>query len=382
MDRKWVILGSWLLLFLMMAVSLAAAADFVGSAKCKVCHQKQYKEWQGTYHSKMVQDAKADPKAIVGDFSAPMPDTIPYKPKKDEVMFTSGSKWKQRYVFVKDGEWYVFPAQWNVATKKWVPYNPKKWDATKWSLECAGCHHTGFNPDSKKPVKDSYADISIGCEACHGPGSDHLKSKKEDKKKTIVNPKNLSADKEAVVCGQCHNRGHSAKRKELHYAWGYKVGEDLNQYFESTPLSDMAWFWPNGNAKGHREQYIDWKNTTHAQKGVTCTKCHNPHSSARNNMLRDENNALCASCHKNVDIVKHSHHAAGKGPKLCIDCHMALVATTAEKWDEHSHTFKVIPPSETIKQGGLDKQLNSCNACHKDKTPEWAQTAFDKWYKK
>ena len=48
---------------------------------------------------------------------------------------------------------------------------------------------------------------------------------------------------------------------------------------------------------------------------------------------------------------------------------MPKTAQTAVKtgealYDISSHRFKVVSPAETIKHGGLDKQPNSCNACH------------------
>jgi hypothetical protein len=43
---------------------------------------------------------------------------------------------------------------------------------------------------------------------------------------------------------------------------------------------------------------------------------------------------------------------------------MNAVKTGPSRYDIASHTFRVVSPAETIKQGGLEKQPNSCNACH------------------
>ncbi len=34
--------------------------QYVGSDKCKSCHQKQYYSWRTTMHSRMTQDVKAN----------------------------------------------------------------------------------------------------------------------------------------------------------------------------------------------------------------------------------------------------------------------------------------------------------------------------------
>ena len=49
-------------------------ASYVGSLKCKECHEEYYDSWKSSYHSKMIQSVKADFKAIVGDFSSLPPD--------------------------------------------------------------------------------------------------------------------------------------------------------------------------------------------------------------------------------------------------------------------------------------------------------------------
>jgi hypothetical protein len=58
--------------------------------------------------------------------------------------------------------------------------------------DCIKCHTTGYNPKD-----NSYVDKNTTCEACHGPGSLHMKAKKADKKKTI---KRIPDG-----CVRCHN---------------------------------------------------------------------------------------------------------------------------------------------------------------------------------
>ena len=70
----------------------------------------------------VVADPKVHPEAIIPDFSKPDP-LLTFK--KEDVAFTYGSKWKQRY-FTKIGDdYYVFPAQWDVLGKVWRAYYAK-----------------------------------------------------------------------------------------------------------------------------------------------------------------------------------------------------------------------------------------------------------------
>ena len=83
---------------------LEPTTTFVGSSACRACHQAIYDRWQTTLMANVVQDPKQHPKAIVADFSTPNP-LVTFKP--EDVDFTYGTKWKQRY-FQKVGDDY-FP---------------------------------------------------------------------------------------------------------------------------------------------------------------------------------------------------------------------------------------------------------------------------------
>ena len=52
------------------------------------------------------------------------------------------------------------------------------------------------------------AEFGIACEACHGPGAEHIafhKSMARDQEvDPIVNPAKLTHERSTEVCGQCH----------------------------------------------------------------------------------------------------------------------------------------------------------------------------------
>src|SRR5450830_1313602 len=97
-----------------------ATKTFVGSPACRDCHQAIYDRWQTTLMANVVQDPKQHPKAIVGDFSTPNP-LVTFKP--EDVDFTYGTKWKQRYCKKQGDDYFVFPAQWDVRNKVWRAYH-------------------------------------------------------------------------------------------------------------------------------------------------------------------------------------------------------------------------------------------------------------------
>ena len=345
---------------------------YVGSEQCQKCHQKIYKEWRQTLHSQMAKDVKKDPNAIIGDFKSPSKIRTF---QRNQVLYTIGNQWKQRYITKKGNELYILPAQYNLETGRWVPYHPNNWDERPWLKNCGKCHVTGLDYD-----KRTFSEPAVGCEACHGPGEKHINAKDNlEYGRTIVNPANLSVGLQVQVCGQCHTRGKDPSGKHG-YPKDYRPGMSLvNLYNPVTPATDKKRFWPNGHSKSHHQQYLDWSNSAHAKEGVTCISCHTVHSTgaATRYQTRLPGDKLCLNCHAMSANPTRSHklHDSGK----CVACHMAKIVKSAESGDLHDHTFKVITPAETIKYGGLKKQPNSCNYCHyhANHKPEKLQKALD-----
>jgi hypothetical protein len=72
----------------------------------------------------------------------------------------------------------------------------------------------------------------------------------------------------------------------------------------------------------------------------------------------------CFQCHELVNKnLGHSIHSFAN----CVGCHMPRIAKSAESGDIHSHVFKTLLPSDTIKNPDIP---NSCQACHKHKNDD------------
>ncbi|MBI5057481.1 MAG: hypothetical protein HZB61_12785 [Nitrospirae bacterium] len=383
-------------------------AEYVGSMRCKDCHWEKYDTWKNTLHSKFIQPSSEN--IILGDFQRNNKLTVAVTKKspkdagrevttvmhkKDGKFFvrTVGPDWdphdyeiinvigmgrRQNYITkFPNGEMHVLPVEWDIKNETWVinggltnnyPGDGNYWsDKGKiWQFKCAGCHVTGIKIEYDK-VKDSFdtkwADLGIACEACHGPGSNHVLAASvyfEGEKDTIINPAKLPWRLRAMVCGQCHNSGTSiasiSPSKEgfparYSYPYGYKAGEALYLYYDNE----------KDGGRRHHQQYNEWQDSEHAKTGVMCTNCHNVHQKedlkvAMTKMTAD---SLCIDCHKTLQRrAAHRIHTFGS----CVACHMP---NTIEH--EHSHTFNFISPELSIRAGGVDKQPNSCSGCHHHK---------------
>ena len=156
-----------------------------------------------TQHSRMIQDAQQnrdvlvteiDEKVIREDLAKleaklKVPSAEIYVPKEEEILYTIGSQWKQRFIVKKDDTLFISPIQYNVETDRWVNYHENDWDNRPWLLKCGGCHVTGTNLE-----KQAFTEPGVACESCHGKGSWHAALPKTavfEKRQTIVNPAKL-----------------------------------------------------------------------------------------------------------------------------------------------------------------------------------------------
>ena len=354
---------------------------FVGSDTCKRCHLEHYDSWKMTMHSRMTQDAQKnrdviitpiDEKRIREDLAKlekklKVPSAQIYVPKEEEILYTIGSQWKQRYIVDKEGELYISPIQYNADTDRWVNYHEQDWDKRPWLKKCGGCHATGVDLEKK-----NFSELGVSCESCHGMGSWHSALPKTavfEKRQTIINPAKLTMGVAVQICGSCHNRGKATQHKGAGWPVGYKPGKALEAYYKSTSFAagDVKHVYANEFSKGHHQQYIDWQQSKHASEGVTCTSCHYVHQvgvpPTRSQTL-SAGSKQCFQCHVQTNQnLAHSIHSFAN----CIGCHMPRIAKSAESGDIHSHVFVTLLPTDTLNN---PKIPNSCQTCHHHKNQD------------
>ena len=363
---------------------------YVGSDTCKMCHLEHYDSWKMTQHSRMIQDARENQDVIITEIDEKrirtdlaklekklkVPSGEVYIPKVDEILYTIGSQWKQRFIVRKDETLFISPIQYNVETDRWVNYHEGDWDKRPWLLKCGGCHTTGVDLE-----KQTFNEPGVSCEACHGRGSWHAALPKTavfEKRQTIVNPAKLPLGVAQQICGSCHNRGKAKKMKGAGWPVGYEPGKSLSAFYESTSYAggNKKHLYSNEFSKGHHQQHIDWAQSPHAKEGVTCTSCHYVHQIGippTRSQTNKAGSAQCAECHTMANSVgAHSIHSFSN----CVGCHMPRIAKSAEIGDIRSHTFIALLPKETIADPTIP---NSCTTCHRHKDADLhkLQEAYD-----
>jgi hypothetical protein len=300
----------------------AQPKQYVGSDTCKMCHLEHYDSWQMTLHSRMLQNAEKNQDAIIVPIDekqiredlAKLEDKLKvpsdqiYVPQIQEIKYTIGSQWKQRFLVENNGDLFIAPIQYNSETHRWVNYHENDWEKRPWLLKCGGCHATGVDLEKK-----TFVEPGVGCEACHGRGSWHAALPKTavfEKRQTIVNPAKLTMGVAVQICGSCHNRGKATQMKGAGWPVGYEPGKSLEAFYRSTSYEagDVKHVYANEFSKGHHQQYIDWQQSQHYKEGVTCTSCHYVHQ---------------------LGIAPTRSQTVGAGSQQCFECHQILNKTTA-----------------------------------------------------
>lgn len=391
MKRGWIKLG----LTAVLAFGLASCGSkeptakeilsepktYIGSEQCKVCHLEHYDSWKMTLHSRTLQDVTVNRDALITDIDPQViradlkkrekglkvPVDEVYIPKAEEIKYTQGVQWKQRFLVEKNGKLYIAPLEYNAWGHEWTNYREADWDKRPWIEKCGGCHSTGADLE-----KGTFSEPGVGCEACHGPGSHHVALPKTavfEKRMTVVNPSKLPAGIRTQTCGGCHGSGGSTKMDRVDWPVGFKPGRALGHYQKEALREgeDFKAFYADKSMDRHHRQYNDWRESVHAQKGVSCTSCHYVHQLGlppTQFQTVGAGSGQCLSCHTgNINKYAHAIHSFSN----CVGCHMPRIMMSVESGPALRHTFKLMSPEESLKAGGVDKVPNSCSSCHHHK---------------
>jgi predicted CXXCH cytochrome family protein len=437
----------------------------VTSETCLKCHPAHYASWHRTYHRTMTREATPD--YVKGDFNDatfsfqgitsrmtregnsyfmetldPGDRSNPLgaaRLRKFKVERLVGSHWFQECMF-KDGKgrYWRLPLSYHLVEKRWIhtngaflaPDTDDFWSkSTIWNDSCVFCHNT-------KPVKGplfdfwgaggghrwagyqtEVAELGIACEACHGPGKEHIRVNQNPARRyaiqeagtgdpTIVNPRRLSVPRADDICAHCHGalvpRAETWDRATL--ADPYNAGEDLRRfnfffwseaeqalyYQRKQPEADQPMkpgpldgrFWGDGTPLTTALEYNGMALSACYQGGhgsLSCRSCHSMHDSDPNFLVARgmDTNEACYQCHADYrqHLEDHTHHPAGSPGSLCYNCHMpyqvySLLTT------HRSHRIEALRIRDSLGTG----KPHACNLCHLDKSLGWTQDQLVRWY--
>ncbi len=414
---------------------------FVGGQNCKECHEVEYSEWLGSHHD-MAMDV-ANEQTVLGDFNDSTfenygttwrfyrrdgrfyvhTDDQAGQPREYEVLYVFGFDPLQQYIVeTQPGVLQMLPTAWGAdplnsdENLHWFHLYPderiKPDDELHWTgvnqsynFMCAECHSTNlkkkYNPE-KKNYGTTFSEIDVSCEACHGPGSEHVKWARADEAgrsyptntagcfglvislknaegsswvydpstKTYKRTKPLQNRVGLDTCARCHSR-HSVISED------YVYGQSIHDTHRVSLLEEHLYH-AGGQIEDEVYVYGSFVQSKMHHEGVRCIDCHNPHSLK----LEREGNATCTHCHiADYDSPKHFFdHAPGTPGAMCVDCHMIqrYYMVTDPRRD---HSFRIPRPDLSVKLG-LDVAPNACNDCHnkEDETAQWAADWVEKWY--
>jgi len=434
---------------------------YVSSSACQGCHPDQYRSWHRSYHRTMTQVATAETVVAPFDGREVIARGFVYRPYRQDdelwiemddpywqstgtpprvrhrVVMTTGSHHEQDYWFaIGPGRAIAhMPLVYRIPEQRWLPNGstfmqppppavPPRPEVGGWNRNCIQCHATHGRPrfDWPRDVDTRVGELGIACEACHGPGQEHVARNRDPTRRyrlhleedqpdtTIVNPARLPHDRASEVCGQCHMLStvlgaHSHPEWNLHGA-AYRPGDRLSDSREIVRpalagdavtermaagnerfLEDR--FWPDGMVRVSGREMQGLLETPCFQKGeLGCLSCHVLHPPGQSDAGLDrwaddqladgmDGDRACLECHGELaaEPSAHTHHAADSEGSRCYNCHMPHTTYGLLK---AIRSHQIDSPSVRVELA--TGRPNACNLCHLDRSLQWTAETLSAWY--
>ena len=418
-------------------------AEYVGGESCKACHEQEFEDWMQSDHHLAMNPATDE--FVLGDFDDVEFDHFGQKfffhRKGDEywvtapdaegivremkVEYTFGHYPLQQYLIpFPGGRYQALQVCWDSRPKdeggqRWYHLYPDEpvpptdvlhWTRRhfNWNYMCADCHSTNldknFDPETLS-YDTTWSDMNVSCEACHGPGSEHLKwaeahqaAKGEaadetdyaelkqylDSKGLVVKLKEpeegawtldpetgqprrtipIASNVQVETCARCH--AHRTLNEPV-----FTAGQSFHDTHTPSVITDQLYH-HDGQIDEEVYVYGSYVQSKMYHAGVRCTDCHNPHTMK----LKLPGNALCLQCHPPaLNTTAHHFHPMDSTGAICVECHMPtknFMVVDARR----DHSLRIPRPDLAKELGTPD----ACTSCHTDQTQDWAAEKFKEWW--
>jgi predicted CXXCH cytochrome family protein len=220
---------------------------------------------------------------------------------------------------------------------------------------CLHCH-TSDAQIPEEGTENKYASPlfthgGITCERCHGDDLSHgvVTGKKSGKSPPetahaagappsgMVNPAKLSPVRRDDICMQCHLEGNAMVEQPGRHLYQFRPGDDLSDFVRYYVLTS------DGKEKlravSQFEALAQSACKRSAGDALTCTTCHDPHSSPKPAERVAYYRAKCLNCHRDEFAAKH--HLEQQD---CSACHMPRVqALDVAHTQDRDHRILRIP---------------------------------------
>jgi Flp pilus assembly protein TadD len=164
-------------------------------------------------------------------------------------------------------------------------------------------------------AREPFLQPGVGCERCHGPGSDHVKGLGP-----MVNPAKLADERRDSICMQCHLEGAARIATAGRTPDAYRPGEKLSDSLAVFVRTDAGTRGPG--AVSHVESLALSACKRMAGDAMSCITCHNPHVQLSTAQKSGYYRARCVGCHA---AMADRHHPQQQD---CTVCHMPRLDST------------------------------------------------------
>jgi Tetratricopeptide repeat/Cytochrome c554 and c-prime len=340
---KLLIMAPLLLTLCSFAHMNPAQPTYVGNNACAKCHSSIYesysrhpmaldsgpvesetplrKSFKGSFRNKAssiyYQIYREDNRTL---FAYERSDDSTTHGKQELNYFVGSGRVGRSYLYSLDGYLYQAPVSYYTQKDRWdmspgyesdpeLPIRPIE----KSCLFCHAGEVQHLAGTLNRYASPAFSQNGVGCERCHGPGSEHIKGLAK-----MVNPAKLDPDQRDSICSQCHL---------LSEVRILKPGKDLYQFRPGELLSDYASHFVFANSRNQGLRTISHveeiaQSTCKRQSGnrMSCISCHDPHyfppAEVRVSYFREK----CMTCHQAQATAWQKQHFSHELD--CIGCHM------------------------------------------------------------